>query len=79
MGLSPGNKITGGKILTGKTNLQPIVRQLFFVWRLMDYPTLRVRWVHFIGGNEHVLDLPKKLPLPRINWRVFSIVCSRME
>jgi len=68
LGLSPGNKVTGGKILSGKT--KPSANRAAAAFRLavlLDYSIHRVHWVHTVDVNEQDWEHQKRLRLPHIN------------
>jgi transposase len=69
LGLCPGTKITGGKVMSGKTKRVPIAQPRPCAWPPPRCAPASRRWARTSGECAHAWTSPKPSPPPPTSWR----------
>ena len=75
LGLSPNNRITGGKVISSKTKPVQAARRLHCVWRPTRCTAPIAPWAHFCVGRRRSWVRPKPSPPPLTSWLGSSTPC----
>ena len=75
LGLSPNNRITGGKVMSSKTKPAPTVRRRHCVWRPTRCTAPTAPWVPSCAARRHRWVRPRPSPPRPTSWLASSIPC----
>ena len=76
LGLCPGNKISGGKVLDSSPAKSPIEWQTLYDWPLNRWAVPRPAWASSSGVSKPILERPRPPLLQRANWLASFTTCS---
>ena len=79
LGLSPGSKVSGGKVLTVQQNRLPTRLPPLCAWPLLRFTIQRALWGLISEGSVHDWEPPRPSPPRPISWPAWSMPCLHME